>query len=93
MDNNWRPLMAGAMYENVAIPACVEFGLEAGATLRAPTWNGRELAEVRPWGTIRNATPEANRAIAQELSPEERDEIRLRAAGHYLSAFDYTNFV
>lgn len=71
---------------------CAKFGLEAGATLRAPTWNGRELAEVCPWGTIRNVTPEANRATAQELSPEERDEIRLRA-GHYLSAFDYTNFV
>jgi hypothetical protein len=71
---------------------CSKLGLEAGPSLRAPTWNGAPLSEIYPWGTIRNATPEANRATAQELSPEEREEIRLRA-GHYLGLFDYTDFV
>lgn len=71
---------------------CGKLGLDAAATLAKPTWNGQELAEVYPWGTIRQATPEANRATAQELSPEEREEIRARA-WQYLDVFDYGKFV
>jgi hypothetical protein len=63
-------------------------GLDPADTLKRPSWNGTELSEVYPWGTIRRATPEANRATALELSKEEREEIRLRA-GPYLDAFDY----
>jgi hypothetical protein len=67
---------------------CKKLGLEPADSLKKPTWNGTELAEVYPWGTIRKATPEANRATALELSREEREEIRLRAAP-YLGFFDY----
>ena len=38
------------------------------ATLARPTWNGRTLQQVYPWGTIRTPTLEANRATAEELS-------------------------
>jgi hypothetical protein len=69
-------------------PICQKLGLDPADTLKRPSWNGTELSEVYPWGTIRRATPEANRATALELSKEEREEIRLRA-GPYLDAFDY----
>ena len=67
-------------------------GLGPSASLEQPTWNGEPLPEVYPWGTIRRATSEANRATAQELSPRERDEIRERARP-YLETFDYATFV
>ena len=69
-------------------PVCARLGLETADTLNRPSWNGTELAEVYPWGTIRHPTPAANRATALELSPREREEVRLRA-GCYLDTFDY----
>jgi hypothetical protein len=71
---------------------CERLDLEATASLRTPSWNGTALQEVFPWGTIRQATPEANRATAAELSERERAEVRDRAA-HYLEVFDYKGFV
>jgi sulfotransferase family protein len=67
---------------------CEKLGLERSDTLRKPTWNGTELAEVYPWGMIRSATPAANRSTALELSPGERDEVRMRAEP-YLDVFGY----
>jgi hypothetical protein len=64
------------------------FGVASSPTLATPSWNGKALAEVHPWGTIRIPTPEANRATARELSAEETEEIRLRAAP-VLAAFGY----
>ncbi|HVR83822.1 MAG TPA: sulfotransferase, partial [Planctomycetota bacterium] len=60
-------------------------------TLSRPSWNGKPMETVHPWGTIRVATPEANRATAEELSREEREEVRLRA-GLFLKAFGYEDF-
>lgn len=73
-------------------PLCEQMGLESADTLRTPTWNGSALEEVYPWGTIRKATPEANRATAEELSPEEQAEVRARA-WQYLDVFDYKSFL
>jgi len=73
-------------------PICEKLGLESTASLKTPTWNGSVLEEVYPWGTIRSATPEANRATAMELSSEERDAIRART-WQYLDVFHYTNFI
>lgn len=67
---------------------CEKFGLESAPSLDVPSWNGEPLEEVYPWGTIRAATPEANRATAEELSKSERDEIRDWAM-QYLDEFDY----
>jgi hypothetical protein len=73
-------------------PVCEGLGLKTAAALGAPSWNGAPLDEVYPWGTIRSATPEANLATAWELSPQEQDEVRLRAR-HYLEIFGYADFL
>src|SRR5262249_1011921 len=70
---------------------CRRLGLDPHPSLGAPSWNGEALAEVYPWGTIRKATVEANRATAGELSREERAEVRDRARP-YLDALDYKGF-
>jgi hypothetical protein len=71
---------------------CEAVGVERSETLRRPSWNGAILEEVYPWGTIRAATPEANRQTAAELSERECDEIR-RFAWQYLELFDFKSFV
>jgi hypothetical protein len=71
---------------------CEKMGLEAADSLKKVTWNGEELDEVYPWGTIRKANPEANKATALELSQQERDEIR-RYTWQYLETFDYKSFL
>lgn len=71
---------------------CEKLGLESAASLESPSWNGEPLEEVYPWGTIRAATPEANRATAEELDKSEREEIRAWAA-QYLDVFDYASFL
>ena len=73
-------------------PVCEKLGLEPAASLTQPTWNGTELAEIYPWGTIRTATPANNLATAQELSTAEGEEIR-RRAWQYLDVFDYQHIV
>lgn len=73
-------------------PVCAALGLDAAASLSTPTWNGTPLAEIYPWGTIRTPTPQANRATAQELSVQEREEITALAR-HYLELFDYKGFL
>jgi hypothetical protein len=71
---------------------CDKLGLERAASLRQPTWNGSVLDEVYPWGTIRKATPSANRATAEELSLDEREDVR-RYTWQYLDTFDYKGFI
>ena len=56
-----------------------KIGVARSDTVAKPSWNGKELKEVYPWGTIRSATAAANKATADELSVGERDEIRTRA--------------
>lgn len=70
---------------------CIALGVGRSSALETPSWNGSPLAEVYPWGTIRRATPEANRATAGELSATEVARIA-EAAGSFLSAFDYRKF-
>jgi hypothetical protein len=72
-------------------PVCEALGLEASNSLDVPSWNGSALEEIYPWGTIRRASPEANRATAAELPPEERAEIA-RMTWQYLDVFDYRAF-
>ena len=67
-------------------------GLEPSPTLKSPSWNGKVLESVHPWGTIRVPTPDVNLATAKELSREERDEVRRRAA-LFLPAFGYESFL
>lgn len=55
---------------------CQKLNIEFSETLLYPSWNGVELEQVYPWGTIKFPTVEANIAAAKELSQQERDEIR-----------------
>ncbi|HEY9731647.1 MAG TPA: sulfotransferase [Drouetiella sp.] len=71
---------------------CEKLGLERAESLKTPSWNGKELTEVYPWGTIRKANPEANLATANELSQEEKDQIK-HYTWQYLDTFDYKNFL
>ncbi|MEI6043097.1 MAG: sulfotransferase [Chloroflexota bacterium] len=77
---------------NTLGPICEKLGLEAALSLKTATWNSNPLEEIYPWGTIRKATPAANRATAEELSKPERDEIRART-WQYLEVFDYKGFI
>lgn len=71
---------------------CESLGLERSETLAQPSWNGQALDQVYPWGTIRTPTPAANRATADELSSDEREQIR-RHAWQYLDVYDYATFL
>jgi len=71
---------------------CSKLGLQPSSTLRQPTWNGGALEEVYPWGTIRKASPEANKATAQELAKDEIETIRVWAQP-FLEALDYKGFL
>jgi hypothetical protein len=71
---------------------CERLGLEAADSLAKISWNGGELEQVFPWGTIRIPTPEVNLQTARELAPAQIAEIRLRAR-QYLETFDYKSFI
>lgn len=71
---------------------CKKVGIEPNDSLLKPTWNGEELEEVYPWGTLRKVTVDVNRATADELSTKEKDEIR-SYTWQYLETFDYKNFL
>ncbi len=81
MENSYKTL--GAL--------CEKLGVQSEESLRKPTWNGVELTEVYPWGTLRKVTPKDNLATASELSAQERDEIRAYT-WQYLDVFDYQSF-
>jgi hypothetical protein len=66
-----------------------KLGVSGSPTLARPSWNGAVLEEVHPWGTVRTPTPDANRATADELTAEEKEEIRVRTQP-LLGAFGYT---
>ncbi len=70
---------------------CRAMGLEPASSLEQPTWNGSVLEEVYPWGTIRRATPESNRATAGELTGDERKEVA-SYAWQYLDVLGYRDF-
>jgi hypothetical protein len=71
---------------------CERLGLSVADTLATPSWNGRPLEQVYPWGTIRSATPEANLATANELTEAEQEEVRDRAHD-YLEPLGYESFL
>lgn len=83
-------IVAGA--RKALAPVLSSLGVADHAALSTPTWNGLPLQEVYPWGTIRRATPDANRGTAAELSTEEHREVA-RAGWQYLDVFDYGDFV
>lgn len=67
---------------------CESIGCDPEALVPVPTWNSAELDEIYPWGTIKVATPAANRERYEELSETERSEVT-RYAGLLLNPFAY----
>ena len=55
-------------------------GLPMSAECLHPSFNGVKLEEVYPWGTIRTPTPEANMATANELSAQQKKEMKTETA-------------
>lgn len=54
-----------------------------------PSFNGAELKQVKPWGTIRTATPAENIATANELSDEQKRRVReITAVTHKIMGYD-----
>jgi hypothetical protein len=68
---------------------CRKVGCDDSESLNVTSWNGAPLDEVFPWGTIRKATPDANRETALTLSGSEQSEVRAHAS-LYLDALDYS---
>ena len=73
-------------------PIVEKWGLKTDDSLAVPSWNGTELTEVYPWGTIRKATPEANQATANELTDDEKAAVA-QYAYEYLAPLGYTDFL
>jgi hypothetical protein len=82
------------MIDSVAAltPVCEALGLDSDPALEGPSWNGRQMEEVYPWGTIRIATPEQNAATAAELTADEQREVGERAAP-FAAALGYGSFL
>ncbi len=70
---------------------CSKLGLERFIDKPAPSFNRKPLVEVRPWGAIRQATPEANLATAKELSHQQAVAIYNETLP-MLKAWGYTDF-
>jgi len=52
-------------------PVLDAIGIEPDDALRSPTWNGRELEVIRPWGTVRTTSLDESYDTARELSSGE----------------------
>lgn len=57
-------------------PVLRSMGFAWSETCARPTFNGRAMAEVAPWGTIRTPTPSADAATRSERSLDERQRLR-----------------
>ncbi len=58
---------------------CRRLGLTESETCTYPSWNGRKMDQVYPWGTVRTPTTEANLATMAELSSGEVTRIKALA--------------
>jgi len=70
-------------------PLCRALGIDGDSkSLNTPSWNGYQMSEVYPWGTIRIPTLEENLKRATELKEEEKQEISQRTED-FLRIFDF----
>jgi hypothetical protein len=67
-----------------------KMGIGSSRTLAYPSWNGKRLKEVYPWGTVRIPTEEANLTTAMELEKREINEIYERTKT-YIDLFDFVD--
>lgn len=69
-----------------------KLGLGQHEALNTPSWNGIELEEVYPWGTLRKVTPDVNYSTAKELNKKEQVSIE-QLAWQYLEVLDYKDYL
>ncbi|HEX2581427.1 MAG TPA: sulfotransferase [Dongiaceae bacterium] len=69
-----------------------KLGIGFADTLLYPSWNGQKMTSVYPWGTIRTPTTEANIATMNELSAEQKAEMK-SICRVILPHFGYESFV
>jgi hypothetical protein len=55
---------------------CRDLGLSFSESCLYPSWNGKKLEQVYPWGTIRVPTTEVNIATMNQLSDAEKAQIK-----------------
>lgn len=55
-----------------------KLGIKYYDTLEYPSWNGKKLESIVPWGTIMSASNKSNKETREELSKSEHDEIKKR---------------
>lgn len=55
-----------------------QLGINYAKSLEYPSWNGRKLEIVVPWGTVMTPTPESNIKTKNELTKKEYDKVRKR---------------
>lgn len=70
---------------------CRKIGISYSEALTYPSWNGKKLEKLYPWGTILFANPDYNRKKANELTKKERQEISLLTKT-FLDYFNYKKF-
>jgi hypothetical protein len=64
-------------------------GLEFSEKCLAPSFNGVTLENIVPWGTIRTATVQENVATANELTDEQKAQVRqITAVTHRIFGYD-----
>ena len=64
-------------------------GLEYSDTTLYPSFNGKKLENIVPWGTIRTATAEENMSTANELTADQKKIVReITAVPHRLLGYD-----
>jgi hypothetical protein len=74
-------------------PVVERLGLDSNAeALKRPSWNGKTLDQIYPWGTIRTPTAQANRAAADELDDGEKVAVEV-AAGPFLRRLGYERYL
>lgn len=54
-------------------------GIPQSEKLYYPSFNGKKLETVYPWGTIKNITPDSNFATANELTKEQQQNILIES--------------
>lgn len=57
-----------------------KLGISYSPTMEYPSWNGRKLENIVPWGTVQTPTTTANIATKNELSAKEKEEIKIRTS-------------
>jgi hypothetical protein len=74
-------------------PVIERLGLDLNAeALRRPSWNGKTLEQIYPWGTIRTPTAQANHAAADELDDKEKVAVEV-GAGPFLRRLGYERYL